>query len=251
MHGSEAASVKLLGMLGGGAFTVVSFAVGLRLAGLSLRTRQLPELLIGASMLLLAGVGYPLSAVARESIGLSQGLRAGLGALAGLLGGVGLTSNAAFTFVLFRRHERWARAFVVGVGLFSLGLYLAQSGAGDWVRGEVFWGWLPFGITLSYGWCFVECGRYHLLLRRRLRIGLSDPVVTDRFGLYAAATGMAVVTNSVGQLYWWLGREMLTDQIGSLLLVVLGSGSTVLMWLAFLPPRAYLARVRARTVATT
>jgi hypothetical protein len=117
------------------------------------------------------------------------------------------------------------------------------------VHGTLFWGWLPFAITLSFGWACIESGRYHFLLRRRLRIGLADPVVTDRFGLYAAATCLAVVTNVCGQLYWWLGVEMLTDALGSALLLVLGAGSTVLMWLAFLPPRAYLERVRARSLA--
>jgi hypothetical protein len=239
--------MELLGQIGGGAFTVVCFVVGVRLLGLAARTRQLPELLIGGSMLLLAGLGYPLSAVARETAALPDGLRSGLGALAGLLAAVGVTANTAFTWVLFRRGAAWARGFVACIGLGSAGLFAAQSLAGDWTHGAIFWGWLPFGITLSFGWGFVECAHYHVLLRRRLRIGLADPVVTDRFGLYAAATGMAVVTNSVGQLYWWLGVEMLTDAVGALLLLVLGSGSTVLMWLAFLPPRAYLARVRART----
>ena len=241
--------MEIFGQIGGGAFTVVCFVVGLRLLGLAARTRQLPELLIGGSMLLLAGLGYPLSAVAREAHGLSDAVRSGLGALAGVLAGVGLVANTAFTWVLFRRRDAWAQAALWVNALFVAGLFAAQSRAGDWTHGVIFWGWLPFGITLSYGWCFVECARYHGLLRRRLRIGLADPIVTDRFGLYAAATGMAVLTNSIGQLYWWLRVEMLTDEIGAFLLLVLGSGSTVLMWLAFLPPRAYLERVRARNAA--
>lgn len=241
--------MEVLGQIGGGAFTVVCFVIGLRLLLLAVRTRQLPELLIGLSMLLLAGLGYPLSAVAREAKNLPNGLRGGLGMLAGLLATVGVTANTAFNWVLFRRCVPWARALLCCVGVFAAGLFLAQSRAGDWTHGAIFWGFLPFGITLSFGWGFVECARYYLLLRRRLRIGLADPIVTDRFGLYAAATCMAVLTNSCGQLYWWLGVEMLTDEIGALLLLVLGSGSTVLMWLAFLPPRAYLERVRARSMA--
>lgn len=241
--------VELLGMLGGGAFTVVSFVIGLRLLGLALRTRQLPELLIGTSMLFLAGLGYPLSAVAREAVTLPHVARAAIGATAGLLGAAGLWANTAFTFVLFRRQLLAARAAVFGVSLFCVGLLAVQTGTGDWALGTQFWGWLSFGVTLSYGWCFLECGHYYRLLRRRLRIGLADPVVTDRFGLYAAATGMAVATNTIGQLYWWRGVEMLTDELGALLLVVLGSGSTVLMCLAFIPPRAYLERVRTRSAA--
>jgi hypothetical protein len=241
--------LELLGKIGGGAFTLVCFVVGLRLLGLAARTRKLPELLIGGSMLCLAGLGYPLSAVAREAASLPEGVRAGLGTLAGLLAVLGLVANTAFTWVLFRRGALWASALVLCVGLGSAGLFAAQTLAGNWTRGALFWGWLPFGITLSFGWACLECGRYHLLLRRRLRIGLADPIVTDRFGLYAAATCLAVVTNLVGQVYWWLGVEMLTDELGSFLLLVLGAGSTVLMWLAFLPPRAYLERVRLRSVA--
>ena len=241
--------VEFLGMLGGGAFTVVSFVIGLRLLGLALRTRQLPELLIGSSMLCLAGLGYPLSAVAREAVALPHAARAAIGAAAGLLGAAGLWANTAFTFVLFRRQLPAARAAVFVVALFCTGLFGFQTFTGDWALGAQFWGWLSFGVTLSYGWCFLECSHYYRLLRRRLRIGLADPVVTDRFGLYAAATGMAVATNTIGQLYWWRGVEMLTDEVGALLLVVLGSGSTVLMCLAFIPPRAYLERVRARSAA--
>jgi len=236
-------------MLGGGAFTVVSFVIGLRLLALALRTRELPELLIGSSMLCLAGLGYPLSAVAREAVGLPHAVRTAIGAAAGLLGAAGLWANTAFTFVLFRRHAFAASTAVWVVALFCVGLLAIQTRTGDWALGARFWGWLSFGVTLSYGWCFLECGHYYRLLQRRLRIGLADPVVTDRFALYAAATGMAVATNTIGQLYWWRGVEMLTDELGALLLVVLGSGSTVLMCLAFIPPRAYLDWVRARSAA--
>jgi hypothetical protein len=90
------------------------------------------------------------------------------------------------------------------------------------------------------GWAFAECGRYHLLLRRRRRLDLADPVVTDRYRLYA-----------VGWVFWWSGLEMLTDPVGAPLLGLLGASSAVYIWLAFLPPRAYLARVRAQAAATS
>jgi len=70
--------------------------------------------------------------------------------------------------------------------------------------------------------------------------------VTDRFRLYAAATLLGFTTNAVGWVFWSLHLEMLTDPVGAPLLGVLGAGAAIFMWLAFLPPRAYLARVRAR-----
>ena len=83
-----------------------------------------------------------------------------------------------------------------------------------WPQGLVFWTWLPLGLTLSFGWAFLECGRYHLLLRRRQRVGLADPIVTDRFALYATATALGVVTNLVGWAFWLMHLEMINHPVG-------------------------------------
>lgn len=239
--------MQILGQVGGAVFVLVSCLIGVRLCLLWRRTGLLPELLIGGGMLLLAGIGYPLSAVVREAPDLSEGARTTLGALAGIAGVVGLTATTGFTWLLFRRDVAWAKLLLGAIAAFALLLFAQESVAGSWARGgAIFWGWLPFGISVSYGWAFLECGHYHRMLRRRLAIGLADPVVTDRFGLFATATLMAVAVNVVGQLFWWQGVEMLTDPLGSLLLAVLGLGSSVLMCLAFLPPRAYVERVRRR-----
>jgi hypothetical protein len=242
--------LQLLGQLGGAAFTLMSLVIGARLCLLARRTRQLPELLIGSGMLLLAGVGYPISALVRELPDLGESLRTALGALAGLAGAVGLVGTGCFTWLLFRRGVRWANTLLGALASGAIALWLAESLAGSWSGGgALFWGWLPFGISVCYGWGFLECARYHRMLRRRAALGLADPVVTDRFRLYAAATLLAVIVNVVGQVFWWRGIEMLTDPLGSVLLALLGTGSSVLMCLAFAPPRAYLERVRQRAGA--
>jgi hypothetical protein len=238
--------VAFLGQIGGGAYCVAAFVIGLRLLWLSSRTRGRPELLIGMSVLFLAGIGYPMSASARQIPELAAPIRAALGATAGLFAAVGLVANTAFVWTLFRRDVAWARLLLGAIALATAGLFLVQSAGGGWGQGQRFWDGLPLLITVSYGWAFVECGRYHFLLRRRLRIGLADPVVANRFGLYATATGVALVTNLVGAVFWHLHVEMITNPLGGLLLFVLGTSSSVLMMLAFLPPRAYLAWVRAR-----
>jgi hypothetical protein len=238
--------MERLAQIGGGAYCIVAFVIGVRLIRLSARTRQLPELLIGMGVLFLAGLGYPLSAVAREIPSLGASSRATLGAAAGLLAVVGLVANTGFTWIIFRRAVPWASTLFASVGLGAAGLFVAQSVAGGWRDGALFWAWLPIGIMISFGWAFVECGRYYLLLRRRLHLGMADSVVTNRFGLYAVATGLAVVTNLAGWVFWQLHLEMLTHPVGGPLLFVLGVSSSALMMLAFLPPRAYLAWVRAR-----
>jgi hypothetical protein len=186
----------------------------------------------------------------RELPGLAEGVRAWLGALAGLAGALGLIASSGFTWLLFRRGVPWANALLGTLAAGAACLWLVESLAGSWADGgALFWGWLPFGISACYGWGFLECARYYRMLRRRLAVGLADPVVTDRFRLYAAGTLLAVIVNVVGQVFWWRGVEMLTDPLGSLLLALLGTGSSVLMCLAFVPPRAYLERVRAGATA--
>lgn len=238
--------MELFARIGGGAYTAVAFLIGLRLVLLSARTRRLPELLVGLGVFLLAGVGYPLSAAAREIPDLAEPTRAALGACAGLMATVGVTANTGFTWVLFRRGIPWANALLVCVAVVSLSLFTAQSLRGGWSHGALFWSWLPGVITLSFGWALLECARYHLMLRRRLRLGLSDPVVTDRFALYATATGLAVLVNLLGWVFWSREVEMLTHPVGGMLLFVFGTTSSCLMLLAFLPPRAYLDWVRSR-----
>jgi hypothetical protein len=239
--------MQILAQLGGGAFTLACLVIGLRLILLSVRTRHLPELLVGSALFLMAGVGYPLSAEARQSPGLAPETRAALGLVGALFVAVGVTANTAFIFLLFRRGALWARVLLSAVAFLGVGLFVAESLQGSWETGSTFfWPWIPTAIMLSMGWGFIESARYHVMLRRRLRLALADPVVTDRFRLYAAATLLGLTTNAVGWIFWWLGREMLTDPVGAPLLAVLGAGSAVYMWLAFLPPQAYLARVRAR-----
>jgi hypothetical protein len=239
--------VQALAQLGGGAFTLVCLVIGLRLLLLSARTRRLPELLVGLALFLMAGVGYPLSAVARQAPDLAPGMRAALGGLGALCVVVGVTANTAFIWLLFRRHSAWGRALLAAVALFGVGLFAAESSGGSWTTGRAwFWSWIPGAIAVSMGWGCIECARYHGLLRRRLRLGLADPVVTDRFRLYAWGTGFGLTTNCVGWVFWHLGLEMLTHPAGAPMLAVLGAGSAVFMWLSFLPPRAYLARVRAQ-----
>jgi hypothetical protein len=242
--------VQLLAQVGGLLFTVTCLVIGLRLILLSMRTGRVPELLVGSGLFLMAGVGYPLSAIARQTPELTAGTRAAFGCLGALCVMVGLVANTAFTWLLFRRDTRWGRALLAAVAALGLGLFAAESRAGSWATGGAFfWPWIPAGITVSMGWACLESARYHGLLRRRLRIGLADPVVSDRFRLYAIATLSGVVTNAIGWVFWGLGLEMLTHPVGAPLLALLGAVSAVTMWLAFLPPRAYLARVRARAAA--
>jgi hypothetical protein len=90
-------------------------------------------------------------------------------------------------------------------------------------------------------WLFFESASYARSMRRRLRLGLADPIVANRFVLWAIWTGaLALIPLFV------LGLRAA--------LAVLGAGGATAVaagWLAFFPPASYQRWIGARAVATT
>jgi hypothetical protein len=86
-------------------------------------------------------------------------------------------------------------------------------------------------------------------MRRRVRLGLADPAVCDRFLLW----GLMALFVTVGVLLNSVALALRIEVLGSPW-ILLASSSTglaqaVLLVLAFAPPSAYLAWVRARAGA--
>jgi hypothetical protein len=101
-------------------------------------------------------------------------------------------------------------------------------------------------VMLAYLWTAWEALRYHGLMRRRVRLGLADPAVCDRFllwGLMALFVTAGVLLNSVALA---LRIEILESPWILLASSSTGLAQAVLLVLAFAPPSAYLAWVRAR-----
>jgi hypothetical protein len=92
-----------------------------------------------------------------------------------------------------------------------------------------------------------ESLRYHGLLRRRLALGLTDPVVVNRFlvwGVGAAAT-CAMVTLLLG-LYLNGMTAMKNSLVASVVITASGLLFAVVPCLTFAPPGAYLRWVEKR-----
>ncbi len=244
--------MRLLGLASLGCFLLMGAVVGARLVALARRTRGAPEFLAGMGLLCLAVLAHPFSA---------------LGRLPGLMGtpagttlfGIGLGTTAAgiglvyaFTWKVFRPADRWAAAVVaLAAGLATLecaGLLWATSGGGT--MQEVLPRARPWTIaiclTLSggFGWTAIESLAYHAKLRRRLALGLADPVVVDRVRLW----GLSGLTAGVlgAHIAWlaWRGGMVLHDPSALLVTSLAGIATSVLWYLAFLPPDAYLRRVQ-------
>jgi hypothetical protein len=97
-------------------------------------------------------------------------------------------------------------------------------------------------------WGSVEALRYWRLMSRRTRLGLADPVVTNRFLLWGLGAGAAGVGTTVGIVaQWWTGLPPLEIPLVMLSSSLHGSVAAVAMWFAFLPPAAYLRRLTERS----
>lgn len=240
-------------LLGAGILVMIAAetAVGARLMLLARHTRGLPELLIGASLLLFGGIGYPLAVLARNGAGGPEG---GPDFLAAALAfqNLGCACIAFATWRTFRPAAAGARLACLAVtALMALGWagqllegFSLQPGASPWY-------WLGFsGRLLPFLWTAAESWRCHDRLRRRLALGLGDPVVADRFRLWAV--GAAGV--SAGFLLFAVAAGAGVD-VASEAWVLLATSfvavvTGIAFWLAFLPPRAYLRRFEPARAAT-
>lgn len=223
---------------------VADAAVGLRLIGLALRTRQLPELAIGSAFLLMGGIGYPLTFAARNGLGGPENLQAML-ALAFAVQNLGCLAMAVATWRTFRPDDPRAMAACGLVGALMAVGWGGQlvTGAFSPTPGVSGLYWFDFaGRILPFAWGSAEAWRYYGMQRRRLALGLADPVVTDRFRLWALSAS-GVTAAFLLFLAAALARVDVAHSLWLAVGIVTGSAlSGVCFWLAFLPPRFYLRR---------
>jgi len=237
-----------LAALGGGVLVLASLVVGLRLIALARRTRGLPELVMGLGLFLMGGVSYPLTVVAFQAESLGIPARSALVAAYMVLNGLGMTALAYFTRRVFRPRAPWAAAAVAAVAggyAASLLAQVAGPGLADLVRTQQGpWNASLFVAAATPLWAGGESLLYHLKLRKRLALGLAEPVVVDRFRLWCVAMWCASVMTAASIAIQALGVSMVSSALGGLVLGPLALVMGSCLWLAFFPPEAYLRRVR-------
>lgn len=237
-------------LLGLGVLALVFSAtvVGLRLLGLARRTRELPELALGVSFLTFGAVGYPLSIAARRGVALGFLDSGDLLAAAWTSQDIASLAVALATWKTFRAHHAGLRWFVVGLAAAYVASQVGHALTVGFAGARDGGGWYYVGFTaraIPFIWAAAEAARYARLQRRRLRLGLADPVVADRFRLWAISSG----TIAVGFGIFLGGRLLVQDVVSStpvlLLTSAVGLLSGITMWMAFVPPAWYLRRVVA------
>jgi hypothetical protein len=232
-------------LLGFGLIAMVAACsvVGLRLLWLSTRTRQAPELLLGGSFLLFGAIGYPLAILARGGAGGAPSPGLLFAALA--VQDLACLCMAAATWRTFRPSDSWGAVLCAlmgaGLGASVFGAFATGSPNGGFAY------YLGFFLrAATFFWAAWESGNYYGLLRRRLAIGLANPIVVDRFRLWTLSTVGIVL----GFAIFLIGR-LTTENAAAAPFVLAATSavslvSAVTMWLAFVPPASYRRRVEAK-----
>ena len=175
---------------------LVYLYAGARLLRLSSRTGEVPERLLGA-MFLVTGTSFLLYdlPIILDSESLWTPLQFA-GRLTFLPAPVLL---AVFTRRVFRPEGAWASWMAYGTAI----LLIAGVGGSVWsgdlegfsIGSPWFWAeWI--GITIPYAWAGMEALAHHRRARRRLRLGLCEPVVCNRYllwGIFGAAQVLVCV----------------------------------------------------------
>jgi len=235
-------------------FFALATTVGVRLLVLSCRTRQLPELCIGLALSLIAILGLPLSALGRVPAltGTELGNAAFAAGVSAACAGVALFF--AFTWRVFRAASGWAAGAVVAatalLAAIAVGLGLAGSHGAS--LEEILPRTRPWAVSmvamlaLALFWTGIESLRYHRLMRRRLALGIADPVVVNRFLLWGVGSLSAALLCTSNIAFLLSGVVVLADPTALCTIAANGSVMSAAWYLGFLPPERYLRFLRRR-----
>jgi len=205
-------------------------------------TRGLPELLIATLILGVGTFGVGGSFVILSTVP-EGALRTVLSFIPTSAVSGGMAALCVFTWRVYRPNSNAARAFcsVLVCALFSRVAYAVAQGSTLVLQTR------PIALTSSviYGttmtWSAVEALRYWSTMKRRRNLGLADPVVTNRFLLWALATGTAAEGIGIGAVAQFsFGLVGTGAGLVTLCYAVHGSLSAVFFWLAFQPPKPYV-----------
>jgi len=239
-------------------FVVTCSAVGLRLLWLAKMGGGRPAWLCGHGFSLIALIGFPLGVLSGQGFAPVGEVHLPLAAVSLLANLLGIGSFFLFTVSVFRPGALWAHtlagAAIAGAGMAGVGIVgaiaVSPASASSF---QVTWGWaatFQLICVLCFGWMGIEGLREWWMSRRRLALGLSDAVVSNRllmWGLFGVSTTLLCLVLAGVMLS---GQPTATSPLAQVSQALFGLVSSAAATLAFFPPPSYLARLRAGQPAT-
>ena len=232
------------------AFFIVALVVGVRVLLLARRTRELPELLMGIGVLGIGPVGFGLMVVARPFETSHPALHTAMLGVALFAVGCGAFAKFVFNWRVYHPDSKLVRAIALLAGAVLFGTFVFSGVAH---RFETAAALEPSSVLRSslqiacLLWGATESFVYWTKMRLRVRLGLADPVVSNRFlmwaiGAFAAGWGTAV--GLIGQIITGVtttdgGWVMVSSSLHGLV-------AAIAIALAFIPPGFYVRYIRSR-----
>jgi hypothetical protein len=241
-------------------YTLTSLVVGTRLILRSRHSGRLPELLMGLTYVASSGIGYPL-AVASTFFTSRPALLAAV-VVGEVLIVIGCSTFLFFNAVVFRPNAVWSMpAAALGSLVLAAGaaaVIAAYFSTSDAVlvaeRSRAGTAAMLFALGAGHAWTAVEGLRHYRMMRKRLALGLADPVVANRFLLWGLTGLVSVAWNGVASSYVLAGANVGADPVPVLAISVGGLASAIMLVLIFMAPAWYvrwLGRERpSRALAT-
>lgn len=246
--------MKTLGLISVVLLFAVWSVLGVRFLLMARRTRSFPEFALGSAFFAQAGIGYPLHILAS--------FLSGPPAVASILTSVvfldlGTLLLGMFVQRVFRSEDRWAKG-VVAVLAISLAAHVIGTAAnvaaiasahGNVAELAPFWSIALTGMAGTVMlWSGVEALLYRRALLRRVALGLGQPEVADRLGRWGAVGLLSAGVGCVDMLAFATSPEIARASALMLVNSLGGIVDSLLLLLAFMPPRAYVAWVRQRAL---
>jgi len=247
------------------AFSIFAIVIGVRLIALSRRTQRTPERSLGFGFIGTAGLGYGILMFAmigrRAAGGVAEApeIFTWLIALGWICHNLGVTFMLDFVQRVFRPDEKWAHTLKYTLGIVLWGGWLADVLKGGLTASwPSHYYWIAFAVIGTYPlWTASEAFRYWGQMRKRVSLGLAEPLVSNRFLLWTIASLTTVASIWTVEIPTFLGYERMSpaaEHLTSITMLCTSAFGIVTIftyWLTFFPPAWYQKRFDMTTSSET
>ncbi len=216
---------------------IVYLIVAVRLLRLGQRTGEFPEKLLGVTFLF---IGTSAVLYVLPNLSVFESLWTSLNFAGRVCVIPYAVIFALFTWRVFRPAARWGGWLVWGTAILLVIGVGGSAMGGDWEGFSISngWFWLEWvGFTLPFGWASSEAFAHYRQARRRVRLGLCDPLVCNRYLLWAlfGALQACLCLALLAQYSEYETTSQFTATWGALYGASI-IASLVMIWLVFFPP---------------